>query len=387
MSEGAPPQANRRSVDRRTRIIIDTAQDAFVSMDTGGRIVDWNPQAERTFGWKRGEMMGQPLAQTLIPELFREAHLAGLKNFLETGQGPALGKRLEVRALHRDGSEFPVELTISAVKIRGAWLFNAFVHDISERKRQQQELEDLAVKLAQTNRDLRDFVSAVAHDLQEPLRTIQAFGMLLRDEAGEVLTPSSQEYIARMHSSGERMQEMLRGLLEYSRVSSQEQRFTKVDLGEVVREAMADLEARIRRTAARIEVGELPAIEADRGQMRQLLQNLLGNALKFQAPERAPVVSVSAELLSPLAPPELGGLPAHLCRIVVKDNGIGFDPQYSDRIFGLFQRLNARSAYEGSGLGLAICRRIAERHRGSISALGLPGAGATLSVVLPMSQG
>src|SRR5690606_19073497 len=203
---------------------------------------------------------------------------------------------------------------------------------------------------------------------QEPLRKVQAFGDRLRLHLADRLDADGADYLQRMRSAAARMQTLINDLLAYSRVSRNAHRPRKVALSQVLAEVLSDLESRVESSGAEVRAAPLPEIEADPTQMRQLLQNLLGNALKFSHPQRRPQVSIDAELLPP---PHPGG-PARV-RLRVSDNGIGFDNRYQERIFAPFQRLHGRSEYEGSGIGLAIVRKIVERHGGQIRADGRPG--------------
>jgi PAS domain S-box-containing protein len=377
-----------RQSEERTRLIIENAYDAFLTMDAAGLIIAWNPQAEATFGWSRAEIIGRSLAQTLIPPPFREAHRRGLAHFLATGQGPVLNRRIELAALHRDGHEFPVELTISPLRQGDTYIFNAFVHDISERKRAEEKLNAFAAELKRSNRELHDFAGVASHDLQEPLRKIQTFGDRLSSKWGRLLDPEGRDYLERMQNAAGRMRKLINDLLNYSRLASMPAQFMSVDLGLVAREVVSDLEGRLQATGGKVEVGALPILDAEPTQMRQLLQNLIGNALKFHRPDVPPVVKIHGSLLS--SSPEANqrelafGVPLH--QITVQDNGIGFDETNLDRIFGVFQRLHGRSEYEGTGIGLAICRKIAERHGGCITANSKPGEGTTFRVLLPATQ-
>jgi signal transduction histidine kinase len=249
------------------------------------------------------------------------------------------------------------------------------------------EVERINRELARSNRELESFASVASHDLQEPLRKITAFGDRLRTRCAGALDETSNDYLERMQNAAGRMQTLINDLLAYSRVTTKAQPFVSVDLGQVAREVLSDLELRIEKTGAQVEVGELPTIEADPLQMRQMFQNLLSNALKFQRPEAPPVIKVQGQILngdgtlSRRFPAAFG-----LCVIAVEDNGIGFDEKYLDRLFMPFQRLNPQSAYEGTGIGLAICNKIAERHGGRITAASAPGEGSRFLVTLPVRQ-
>jgi light-regulated signal transduction histidine kinase (bacteriophytochrome) len=246
--------------------------------------------------------------------------------------------------------------------------------------RQQQEL-------LRSNAELQQFASIASHDLQEPLRKIQTFGNRLKDKYGEVLTDQGRDYLERMQNAAQRMQALIDDLLTLSRVTTKAQPFVPVNLTQVAQEVLSDLEVFIQQNGGRVEVGELPTMDADPIQMRQLLQNLISNALKFHRDEEAPLVKIYCQMLESQENPPRGGSPvAELCQMIVEDNGIGFDQKYVERIFNVFQRLHSRSEYEGTGMGLAICRKIASRHGGSITAESTPGRGAKFIVTLPIQQ-
>jgi light-regulated signal transduction histidine kinase (bacteriophytochrome) len=262
--------------------------------------------------------------------------------------------------------------------------------DVTDRKRAEERISLYASELERSNKDLEDFAYAASHDLQEPLRKIRTFGDRLESKYAEALGEEGRDYLERLLNASRRGQTLIDALLIYSRVSIKVGPLTRVDLVEATQEALSNLEIRIEETDARIEVGDMPAVEADPNQMIAMMQNLIGNALKFRRDEEPPRIKISAEMI--VASEQRRGQEfassSHekLCQIRVEDNGIGFDEKYSERIFNPFQRLHGRSAYEGVGMGLAICRKIAERHSGSISAKSTPGAGSIFTVTLPVKQ-
>lgn len=250
-----------------------------------------------------------------------------------------------------------------------------------ERKRAEEQLKIFNNKLQKSNRELQDFAYVASHDLQEPLRKVQAFSDRLKTKYTDRLEGDGLDYLERMRSAANRMQLLIQDLLTFSRVSTKEQPFTIVDLATVTEEVLSDLEVKIEETGATVEIKDLPVIDADPLQMRQLIQNLVGNALKFRRNDTAPIISVQSRQ----ADSDSDGWASH-CQIVVKDNGIGFDEKYTDKIFAVFQRLHGRTEYEGSGVGLAICRKIVERHNGNITAHSQAGDGSTFIVTLPLKQ-
>ena len=257
--------------------------------------------------------------------------------------------------------------------------------DITQRKLTEDQLRSSALSLGQSNRELEEFATVASHDLQEPLRKIRSFVSCLRDEQAATLNADGRDYLDRIQNAATRMTTLVADLLEFSRVSSKGKPFIPVDLNEVIAGVVSDLEARFVQTGGHAEILHLPTVASDPIQMRQLLQNLLGNALKFHKRHETPVVRISAEIshdVDSSGSPQASGT----CRILVTDNGIGFDEKYAERIFTMFERLHGRGKYEGTGIGLAICRRIAERHGGTIVAQSTPGEGSTFIVTLPVRQ-
>jgi PAS domain S-box-containing protein len=252
---------------------------------------------------------------------------------------------------------------------------------IVERKQAESVIQDYADQLEKSNQDLRDFAFIASHDLQEPLRKIQAFGERLEMKFKDNLDEEGVDYLFRMKNSSARLQRMIQDLLAYSRVSTQAHPFSFVDVSGVVSDVLSDLEIAISTTSAEITVSPLPTIEADPMQMRQLFQNLISNAIKFHRPGEAPKV-----LVSNATPGHLQSYTTPIVRISISDNGIGFDEIYVEKIFQPFQRLVGKSQYEGSGIGLAICRKIVERHRGVIEVKSKPDQGTTFIISLPVRQ-
>ena len=259
--------------------------------------------------------------------------------------------------------------------------------EITERKQAEERLKATAARLEHSNRELQDFAYVASHDLQEPLRKVQAFGDRLKAACSNSLGTEGRDYLERMQAAAKRMQILIDDLLAFSRVTTKANPFEQADLNKIVGEVLSDLEVRIQQTNGQVELGELPTLDADPLQMRQLFQNLIANALKFHQEGRPPVVRIRSQAARPPAEaPSGNGQTNGICQITVEDNGIGFDEKYLDRIFVLFQRLHGRTAYEGTGIGLAICRKIADRHGGSITAKSTPGEGSTFMITLPLKQ-
>lgn len=248
------------------------------------------------------------------------------------------------------------------------------------------ELAQSNIELGRSNRELQDFAFVASHDLQEPLRKIQTFGDRLKTKHGERLGEEGTDYLGRMQNAASRMQTLINDLLAFSRVTTKAQPFVAVNLTNIAKEVLNDLEARVQQTAGRVEINSLPTIEADPLQMRQLLQNLIGNSLKFHRSDVPPIVRVSSKSFGDNGTYAQNNSANGHYQIEVADNGIGFDEKYLDRIFTPFQRLHTRSEYEGTGMGLAVCRKIVERHGGIITAESTPGAGTKFIVTLPVKQ-
>jgi len=251
--------------------------------------------------------------------------------------------------------------------------------EIRARKEAQEQLERVASQLEASNRELQQFASVASHDLQEPLRKIIVFGDRLQSKHAENLGEQGRDYVGRMMNAAERMQTLINDLLEFSRVVTRARPFVVLDVGQIVREVLGDLEILIESKGAVVEMEGLPTLSADPTQLRQVFQNLLANAIKFQRADNKPRIVIAAE------PASIGSKPA-FC-ITVTDNGIGFEQHHAERIFAPFQRLHGRSEYGGSGIGLAIVRRIVERHGGTITAHSAVGQGASFRFLLPADHG
>ncbi len=244
-----------------------------------------------------------------------------------------------------------------------------------ELKKEIRERKKVVEELNRSNQELQDFASIASHDLQEPLRKVMIFGDRLKDKFSNKLDETGVSYLQRMTSASARMQKLIDELLSFSRVSTKAKPFESTDLNKVLDEVLTDLEGRITKSNAKIELGGLPTIDADPVQMQQLFQNLVGNALKFKREGVPPVVSIGGHVN--------GG---EICEIRVQDNGIGLDEKYVDRIFKPFERLHGRSEFEGTGMGLAICQKIVKRHNGSIKVKSGADSGSTFIIYLPSRQ-
>lgn len=352
------------------REILDTMADALFVIDANGCIRVTNHSVREVFGYRDSDLLGRAIDK--LEEIDGDDTISRtLRDLAKRGAIRDQERRLR----HADGHAISVSISISPVGDGSAQQGAVVIaRDIRDRKRTDEELRAALMHLEQSNRELEDFAYVASHDLQEPLRKIQAFGDLLRSKYAASLPEPGRDYIERMQAAAKRMQILINDLLAFSRVTTKAQPFVRIDLNDVAAEVVKDLEVRLHDSGGRIDVGPLPSLDADPLQMRQLLQNLAGNALKFHRPDVPPLVEIRGEV------------DGDRCRVTVTDNGIGFEEKYADRIFTMFERLHARSTYEGTGIGLAICRKIAERHGGEIRAHGKPGEGATFVVTLPIQH-
>jgi PAS domain S-box-containing protein len=297
--------------------------------------------------------------------------------------------RNEFRCTDKSGIEHWMQQFVTIHKLaENRWQLFGITTDITDLKKtevalrsSEEKLRQFTTQLERSNRELQDFAYVASHDLQEPLRKIVVFGERLKEKAAEAMGTDGRDYLDRMQKAAARMQTLITDLLMFSRVTTKAQPFMPVSLAEVATGVVNDLEGRIELVKGRVEIGALPIIDAEPVQMRQLLQNLIGNALKFRRPEEPPVVKVEAQLLPDPETPD-----RKLCRLTVSDNCIGFDEKYLDRIFNVFQRLHTRNEYEGTGMGLAIVRKIALYHGGDITAKSKLGEGSTFILTIPVAH-
>ncbi len=331
-----------QKLQRRYEQILNSAGEGICGLDLDGRTTFVNPAVSRITGFAIRDLIGKS---------------------------------------EKDGTPVPLEFVKTPIHENEREVGAVLVFkDITERKRVEDAIAQKAAELTRSNAELEQFAFVASHDLQEPLRKIQAFGDRLKGKFGRAVAPEAQEYLERMQSASARMRTLINDLLAFSRVIRRTEPFVSVDLAAVTKGVLGDLEVRIEKSGAKVDIGDLPVLEADPMQMHQLLLNLLSNALKFQPAGGIPVVKVRSRTFSALSGEQY-------CEITVEDNGIGFEEKYLEKMFAVFQRLHGRSEYEGTGVGLAVCRRITDRHHGTITAKSRLGKGATFVVTLPLRQG
>ena len=343
--------------------ILESAMDGIIAVDESQRIVLFNAAAEGMFGCPRAEAIGAPLEQ-FIPRRFRANHAAHIQEFGKLGPtSRRMAADRIVAGLRRNGEEFPIDASISQIAESGSKLYTVILRDITERVRAQESLES-------SNLDLQQFAYVASHDLRTPLRAISGFVELLHRKYAVQLDQEAAELTRRAIAGARRLDRLIEDLLSYSRLDSQGQRFEPTDCRVVFDDAVRLLEAAIRDTGAEVTAGPLPTIVADRAQLVQLFQNLIGNGIKYHG-ERPPQVRVSAERQD------------NEWVFSVSDNGIGIEPKHHERIFEIFRRLHTQQEYPGTGIGLAVCRRVVHRHGGTIWVDSQPGKGSTFFFTIP----
>jgi two-component system sensor kinase FixL len=377
----AAEQALKQS-EEQYRLLFERNVAAIFCTTPQGRILDCNDAFVRLLGYdSRDDILGHSSYDFYFKSEYRDRYVKRLlaENRLTD---------LELALKRKDGSAISLIGNVSLVPSEpgGDMIMYGTLIDISVLKQSEEKLKEFARKLERSNEELARFAYIASHDLQEPLRKVQAFAGRLKTKYGDLLTGEGQDYLERMVGAASRMQVLITDLLQLSRVTTKGAAFTHTDLGQILREVVSDLEIQIENVGGAVTAGYLPTIEADATQMRQLFQNIIGNALKFNRRDVPPRVDIKYQVEQDQNGNQGSDSSGQVCRILIKDNGIGFDAKHAERIFSPFQRLHGRGEYEGTGIGLAVCKRIIERHGGLISAQSVPGVGSTFIVTLPVRQ-
>ncbi|MEX2235410.1 MAG: ATP-binding protein [Cyclobacteriaceae bacterium] len=373
------------TADVAYRVFIEKMTEGAVSLNSSGTIIYSNS--------KFASMVESPLAKVIgstfvdfIAEDERSTFLNVFsKEWTEDGK-----REISLRAR---GTKIPVQLSINSLDLDVETSLNIIITDLTFQKSTQkilkeknEQLEALNEALARSNDDLQQFASVASHDLQEPLRKIQVFSQFLKDRSFGELSDAAKQYVEKIILSANRMKTLIVDILTYSRLSAEESNFESVRLRSICEEIIEDFDLCISEKKAVIELGDLPSVDANKGQLRQVFNNLISNALKFTTPGVHPLITIQAKKINAA---ELGlSLPEEerYCRVSIKDNGIGFDERYAASIFSLFEKLNPKSSYEGSGIGLAIAKKIIDKHQGIIIAKSNEGAGSEFNIILPLKQ-
>lgn len=351
------------------KALFDQAPDAIVAVDLNGKIVRVNHQTETMLGYAPSELLGQPI-EMLVPDRYRTEHVGKRQAYTSCPVSRPMGAGLELSARRRDGSEVPVDIMLSPVQLKDSGMVISVLRDITEKRQAAQALKERAAQLESSNKELEMFAYVASHDLQEPLRAVASSCQLLEKRLGDKLEPTNREFLQFAVDGAKRMRALIDDLLAFSRVSSRSAEPSPVSLDETLRRALANLGTRIAETSAAIKSDPLPAVLGDAGQLVQVFQNLIGNALKFHREDVQARIDVTCERQGAFY------------KIAIKDNGIGMEPRYHEKIFVLFQRLHTRDEYPGTGIGLALCKKIIERHGGTIHVESEPGRGSTFSFLL-----
>jgi PAS domain S-box-containing protein len=354
------------------RGLLEAAPDAMVVVNTAGELVLLNVQAEKQFGYDRGELVGQKVTN-IIPVGFAERLLLDGTRTAAEALAQVIGTGIELIARRKDGSEFPIEIMLSPLESAEGILVTAAIRDVTVRKAAEANLLAKVAELSRSNEELAQFAYIASHDLQEPLRMVASYTQLLARRYKGKLDADADEFIAYAVDGASRMQRLIQDLLAYSRVGTTGSSLLATSSEEALQQALMNLYGAIEESGALVTSDHLPIVCADAVQLTQLFQNLVGNAIKYQD-AGVPRVHVSAA--------RSNGSAGSGWLFSVKDNGLGIDPQYFERIFGMFQRLHKREEFAGTGIGLAICKKIVERHGGTIAVESSPGCGSTFSFAL-----
>jgi PAS domain S-box-containing protein len=363
---------------QRFRRILMTAAEGIYGLTSDGIVTFVNPCACSLLGYTEAELIGKSM-HALVHHSRADGSIYPEEECSVLHGGDEHEHSGEEVYWTKDGRQIPIEFSRSRADYEDPLVgIVVTFRDITKRKRDEVALRRYAQELKRSNSELQEFAYAASHDLQEPLRKIQAFGERLHNKYQESFDDTGRHYLDRMVDAATRMRRLIDDLLSYSRVNSKTTVFRPVDLGSVLADVLSDLEPRIAGEGGTVRVGVLPAIEADSGQMHQLFLNLIANSLKFRREGVAPSISVEGNV-------EVGEAGA-VVRISVTDNGIGFEARHAERIFGMFERLHGREEFDGTGVGLATCRKIVEHHSGELTAWGEPNAGAVFTILLPIRQ-
>jgi len=368
-SQIRPLATNLRESREQFRAVTETASDAIISADGQGTIIYFNQAAERIFGYSAREALGEPLT-LLMPERFQQPHALGFQRFLATRQARIIGKTLELVARNKDGKEFPIEISVANWTTANGNFFTAILRDITSRKKAEDALTTRTAELETVNRELEAFSYSVSHDLRAPLRHVDGFSDMLREECGPALNQAGRRYLDTITESVKQMGRLIDDLLMFSKMGRVEMRQSQVSISDLVAEAIQELSSETNGRRIEWEIQSLPGVWGDRAMLKQVWANLLSNSIKYTRPRGSAKIRIGCSRKN-------GEL-----EFYVQDNGAGFDMKYADKLFGVFQRLHRAEEFEGTGIGLANVRRIVTRHGGRTWAEAKPDEGATFYFTL-----
>ncbi|OLY94346.1 PAS/PAC sensor signal transduction histidine kinase [Cnuella takakiae] len=374
-----------KSADQTYRVFIEKMAEGAVTINPKGLILYCNSQFASMVHHSLSEVIGMPFDTFVADE--NKAHYREL--FQKCWKDDCKGEVLLISG----ESQTPVQLSLTTLQLAEGISLSIILTDLTAQKKTQQQLlenntklEDINHALEISNHDLQQFASIASHDLQEPLRKIIMFSNLIKDRS-DGLTTETKKHLQKVIDSSIRMKTLIIDILTYSKLSANDFYFECIDLNEMLDELKEDFELIIEEKNAQIVVSKLPCLYVNKGQIRQVFQNIISNALKFAKVGVSPLIEVASRRIAEKAFNSRQKEDGPYCLISIRDNGIGFDEKYVQNIFSLFQRLNTKDRYEGTGIGLAIAKRIVEKHKGLITALSKENEGAEFQVILPMSQG
>ena len=352
--------------EAKIHAIVDNTAEGLITINQSGHIETFNKACEGIFGYKAEEVIGKNV-KLLMPDPYHSEHDQYLEHYRTTGQKKVIGRDREVEGKRKDGSVFPLDLSISEVKIGKQTLYSGFVRDITERKKAEDEI-------IRSNEELERFAYIASHDLQEPLRMVSNFTSLLAEEYGPKLDDNAHKYIKYTIDASVRMQDLISDLLEYSRMGSEETGFSEFDSAAQLDAALENLKEPIEETDATVTFEDMPTLYTNPIRFSRLIQNLIGNGIKYRAGDRKPVIHVGVADR------------ANDYLFSIKDNGIGIQEEYLAQVFIIFKRLHNKSEYAGTGIGLAVCKKIVDSFGGKIWVESQHGEGSTFYFTVPKKE-